>query len=161
MQPKACSKPSPRKQGAEVWVGSGVRQSAAKDQGISALYIVLPSLPLKILLYKYLQGNDINEGRELFAVSQDGRIHSSVLQLWKEIFRLEHAGRMEKGGGETSLQGKTKQVRSRGGSRCLQGTEQRASGLQLPARLCPTEDFPSQSWGCSLLQLPPHGQGLV
>lgn len=39
----------------------------------------------------------------------------------------------------------------------------RAEGerLQLPARLCPTEDFPSQSWGCSLLQLPPHAQGLV
>lgn len=107
VQPKACSKP--RKQGAEVGVGSSVRQ----DQGISALYIVLPSLPLQIRLYKYLQGNDINEGRELFAASQDGRIHSSVLQLWKEIFRLGHAGGMEKGGGETSRQGKTEQVRSR------------------------------------------------
>lgn len=41
---------------------------AAKDQGIFSLYIVMPSFPLKIMLYKYLQGNDINEGRELFTV---------------------------------------------------------------------------------------------
>lgn len=49
------------------------------------------------MLYKYLQGNDINEGRELFAVSKDGRISSSVLKLWKEIFRLDHAWQEGKG----------------------------------------------------------------
>jgi len=49
------------------------------------------------MLYKYLQGNDINEERELFAVSKDGRILSSVLKLWKEIFRLYHTWQEGKG----------------------------------------------------------------
>lgn len=40
--------------------------------------------------YKYLQSSSIHEGRELFVVSEDGRIHSSVLKLQKEVFRLDH-----------------------------------------------------------------------
>lgn len=92
VKPKARSKASAWKnQAGEASIRSSLRQLAAKDQGIAALYIVLPSLPLKIMLYKYLRGNDINEGRELFAVSKDGRIHSSVLKLRKGIFRLDHA----------------------------------------------------------------------
>lgn len=87
----------------------------------------MPSFPLKIVLYKYLQGNDINEGRELFAVSKDGRIPSSVLKLWKEIFRLDHAWQEGKGRwrqpGRISLIRKNRQGRSRGGSRCLRGVD--------------------------------------
>lgn len=43
-----------------------------------------------MMLYKYLEGNDINEGRELVMVSKDDTMHGSVLKLWKEIFRLDH-----------------------------------------------------------------------
>lgn len=92
VKPKARSKANPRKNRAgEASIRSSLRQLAAKDQGIAALYIVLLSLPLKITVYKYLQGNDINEGRELFSVSKDGWIYNSVLKLWKGIFRLDHA----------------------------------------------------------------------
>lgn len=80
------------------------------------------------MLYKYLQGNDINEGRELFAVSKDGRIPSSVLKLWKEIFRLDHAwqegkGRWRQPGRRVSLIRKHKQGSSRGGSCCPWGAD--------------------------------------
>lgn len=80
------------------------------------------------MLYKYLQGNDINEGRELFAVSKDGRIPSSVLKLWKEIFTLHHAwqegkGRWRQPGRKMSLIRKNKQGRNGGGNRCLRGAD--------------------------------------
>lgn len=99
-------------------------QTAAQDQGISALYIVMPSFPLEIVLYKYLQGNDINEGRELFAVSKDGRIPNSILKLWKEIFRLDHTRQKGKGrwrlpGRRISLVRTNKQGGSREQSPCL------------------------------------------
>lgn len=116
--------------------GAVCRAVLPHAQGISALYIALPSLPLRIRLYKYLQGNDRNEGRELFAASQDGRMHSSVLQLWKERFRLGHAGRMEKGGGEISRQGKTEQVRSRGGTGA-RGAQSRGRAVAAPCQAVP------------------------
>lgn len=127
---------------------SSLGQIAAQDQGISALYIVMPSFPLKIMLYKYLQGNDINEGRELFAVSQDGRIPNSILKLWKEIFRLDHTwqkgkGRWRQPGRRISLIRTNKQGRSREQSRCLQRVDlDPATHEALPrVRPHPTDSF--------------------
>lgn len=111
MKPKARSKANPQKNRArKASIRSSLRQLAAKDQGITALYIVLLSLPLKIMVYKYLQGNDTNEGRELFAVSKDGWIHSSVLKLQKGIFRLDHAWQDGEGRWRISLVRKTRQA---------------------------------------------------
>ena len=100
------------------------------------------------MLYKYLQGNDINEGRELFSVSKDGRIPSSVLKLCKEIFRLDYAwqkgkGRWRQPGRRISLMRKNKQGRSRGGSHCPRGADLDAATREaLPrAQPHPTDGF--------------------
>lgn len=41
-----------------------------------------------ITSYKYLQGNNANEGRELFIFSAGARTRSNSLELGKRMFRL-------------------------------------------------------------------------
>lgn len=53
------------------------------------------SLGALITHYKYLQGNDINEGSELFTISDDGRARGSDLDLRKGILGGRKPGQQE------------------------------------------------------------------